>query len=528
MAGKPWQSAGCITCRKRKVKCDLQKPQCARCIKRGVPCEGYSNNEFLTHYTCAPEPTESKRAGSSTSTAQVQRYHGRAQPLRTSAAVNPGPEKRTQIYSAFLASYLPSNTVGLEKVDSRCFLIMNFLQASRSEMLEQATSALACVFLGKTNRDEALTHYGIYHYNEAIRLLAGALQRGQCHDDILYTSVIFQMFEAIHCPGGPMPHMAHIEGTNAIVKHYYSRVSSSPLVKAVYNSVQKLGIIFGIYRIQWSDADFSYLLQSSDGTPFDEAFELNVGTVSLLHALEHIDTSDLIACVALLRDCCVHKEKILAWYSRLQHVIGGPPIPCSSSEMPCPLPPVEDIFGKPYRFTSLYNGKLHMIYWATLLNIQQLIYPAQVLVSSHRNTPFSTESTELLLTSHYANEIYRSLPYFMQDGMNLGGSDMVLPSILLACKPLVHFRSRARFLWCLQALHLMADLGYEIAYFLAHICWQYWCQARDPALNSIFSLSPRFEFSAETTVTPDDLALMDEAGGGRATLGVLTPSGMRL
>lgn len=42
---RAWASktrTGCITCKKRRVKCDEIRPDCARCIKYGVQCEGYS------------------------------------------------------------------------------------------------------------------------------------------------------------------------------------------------------------------------------------------------------------------------------------------------------------------------------------------------------------------------------------------------------------------------------------------------------------------------------------------------------
>lgn len=32
---------GCITCKKRRVKCDQERPSCCRCTKRGLQCEGY-------------------------------------------------------------------------------------------------------------------------------------------------------------------------------------------------------------------------------------------------------------------------------------------------------------------------------------------------------------------------------------------------------------------------------------------------------------------------------------------------------
>lgn len=33
---------GCLTCRRRKKKCDEAKPECNNCIRGGFVCEGYS------------------------------------------------------------------------------------------------------------------------------------------------------------------------------------------------------------------------------------------------------------------------------------------------------------------------------------------------------------------------------------------------------------------------------------------------------------------------------------------------------
>ncbi|KAK0669044.1 hypothetical protein QBC41DRAFT_320519 [Cercophora samala] len=41
-------SKGCQRCRRRKIKCDQQKPECTRCHKSGLPCPGYRDlNEVI-------------------------------------------------------------------------------------------------------------------------------------------------------------------------------------------------------------------------------------------------------------------------------------------------------------------------------------------------------------------------------------------------------------------------------------------------------------------------------------------------
>jgi hypothetical protein len=37
----PTRSNGCFLCRKRKIRCDEQRPGCGRCATHGVPCPGY-------------------------------------------------------------------------------------------------------------------------------------------------------------------------------------------------------------------------------------------------------------------------------------------------------------------------------------------------------------------------------------------------------------------------------------------------------------------------------------------------------
>ncbi|KAF1810956.1 trimeric LpxA-like protein [Eremomyces bilateralis CBS 781.70] len=42
---------GCHTCRKRKKKCDEQKPECANCLRGGFTCEGYASKPTATMRT---------------------------------------------------------------------------------------------------------------------------------------------------------------------------------------------------------------------------------------------------------------------------------------------------------------------------------------------------------------------------------------------------------------------------------------------------------------------------------------------
>ncbi|KAG9257827.1 uncharacterized protein F5Z01DRAFT_303366 [Emericellopsis atlantica] len=56
--GKP--SKDCHLCRKRRVKCDLARPQCQRCIKYGAECPGYRDQQDLLFRDANPANTKKR------------------------------------------------------------------------------------------------------------------------------------------------------------------------------------------------------------------------------------------------------------------------------------------------------------------------------------------------------------------------------------------------------------------------------------------------------------------------------------
>lgn len=203
MGGIPYQSPGCTSCRKRKVRvrlseslqvthfqtnydqCDLGKPQCMRCIKRKVPCPGYEKDRIFLHQVAPP-----------TSSDQQIQYIGRARPFILSPAVSAGPALRSQMVSTFLDASFPVNLGFSDKIDVLPSLVVNIsTRPVKSEMLERALSAVSCIYLGRINQDENLIHTGVGHYDMAIRYMSFMLYHRFQTDDMIYTTVIFQLLQ---------------------------------------------------------------------------------------------------------------------------------------------------------------------------------------------------------------------------------------------------------------------------------------------------------------------------------------------
>jgi hypothetical protein len=126
----------------------------------------------------------------------MNRFQRLLQTLDLPHAVAPNSMIGSQLFASYLNGYFPS------KVRPTCLLDTSYIIISgihelpqKSSMLEKASSALSCVFLGKLYRDEALLRYGLRLYNRAIQEMSKALTRRAYSDDIVYTCMLFGQIE---------------------------------------------------------------------------------------------------------------------------------------------------------------------------------------------------------------------------------------------------------------------------------------------------------------------------------------------
>lgn len=64
-------------------------------------------------------------------------------------------------------------------------------------MLDQAISAISCVFLGKLDSDARMLQHGVQLYGSAIWYMSRHLERRIYNCELLYVSVIFQELEVM-------------------------------------------------------------------------------------------------------------------------------------------------------------------------------------------------------------------------------------------------------------------------------------------------------------------------------------------
>ena len=118
--------------------------------------------------------------------------------------VNVNSQIRSQLFSLFIDSYIPSDPMG--KVNFRYKHANSFVEdfpslmnGQNSQLFDRAISALAFVFVGKKFGDDQLTRHGLMLHNHAIRVFSRLIPQARLPvQEVLCANVAFQLFE-VNC-----------------------------------------------------------------------------------------------------------------------------------------------------------------------------------------------------------------------------------------------------------------------------------------------------------------------------------------
>ncbi|GKU08037.1 hypothetical protein FLAG1_09615 [Fusarium langsethiae] len=155
MVNRGGRSKACITCKRRRVKCDNGKPHCQRCEKAGLSCEGYiTYEEFVDETKRFPTGKPNNKAKSEEP--QLQLAHRQQQVCRSFRPLI----NENDIIHAHL----------LSKIDGVLPLMTNLESLPSSTSTRPlAIRALAAVYFGKTNSDKRIFDLGTREYVKALK-----------------------------------------------------------------------------------------------------------------------------------------------------------------------------------------------------------------------------------------------------------------------------------------------------------------------------------------------------------------------
>lgn len=215
MVGIPGKSRGCLTCRRRKKKCDLQLPHCQRCMDSGRICEGYSRYPVFLNRTRQglakrgpfeeakrPQETVTWLASSTVSFAAPKTEQQSKIPCNQKTIIDGMPlqpsnaaASEAQLISTFWEHYIPQQSV---QTGCQCPWLQQALGLSDpSPALRLSLKALAMARLGWIHRDDTLVLNGRAFYGQALHEIQKDLydERTMWQDETLATGNLLALYE---------------------------------------------------------------------------------------------------------------------------------------------------------------------------------------------------------------------------------------------------------------------------------------------------------------------------------------------
>ncbi|KAH8601141.1 hypothetical protein B0O99DRAFT_249659 [Bisporella sp. PMI_857] len=444
MVGIPGKSKGCHTCRRRKIRCDLQKPDCARCIQSGRECEGYVRGAVFLNRTVKgwekrerlEEVQPRKKSSSSPQSVgniknepspSTSQRGSQSPPIQPSAVSQPpieNPDLRKYIFqNLFLESYLPKSPKAGSGL-AGAWLFEAIRLNRRNTSLEYSLHALCLTRVGRILGHQDLIKRGTAAYGFALRALHRALENSKlaAKDETLATCLILSIYELYESTSNSTSaHEEHNNGIERLVQFRGHRQNDTPLGKALFKNICYASMIKSLqYR---KTSRLKNLVDKAEwwdmqGLLFAKGHSLG----ALLEDLDKYKNStdhSLSASAAYLKRCYAMDLDFASWYNNLAEESPSPILWRSGDE-----PQIQ--------FANINLALVMLDYWALRLILTTTIdlicgqvpkeVPSSVadFVAQLKAVHGSERQVEL------ATNIMDSMPFCMKDEHGVSSSQKCL------------------------------------------------------------------------------------------------------
>ncbi|KAI9737232.1 MAG: hypothetical protein M1818_005764 [Claussenomyces sp. TS43310] len=354
MVGVPGRSKGCHTCRRRKVKCDLQRPECERCARSSILCDGYSRFPVFLNRTAQglqkrapleeiqPKQNPASQAvsnrtvknpdlavGGAVPASSQQYLNGEAANGRIPQQVSDVTVILNRLQGVFVESYLPSNR--RDGAGSASLWILDAICLSHpGPALESSFRALSTVRAGRERDNPAIAAQGRLFYGRALRELQVALSNPDLmgSDETLAACKMMALYEFFESTSNSIRgHQSHTYGTARLLRFQRPTVSETPLRGALKDNIVFSAMILCLqYRTTVPFADLLPYIQDWPGPKSTEQQLCHVG-FRLAAIYEQIDQISVATSTDVkmyhvsnaLKFCSIVSKDLSSWYRELLH-----------------------------------------------------------------------------------------------------------------------------------------------------------------------------------------------------------------
>ncbi|KAM3483216.1 hypothetical protein MY8738_003411 [Beauveria namnaoensis] len=258
MVGIPTRSVSCLTCRRRKKKCDKTAPACLKCEKAGIECEGYTEGLVWVNRTVDNRPKLQVRLRQ-----QQQQQQQQQQPQKQSGLVQreqqlilqddssstgDSPESawladrspdillpahlarsaREQLYMGYFGATMLAAGTTVPSDEAMSFASMGWTKYisplyDTDPTVRCAAMATSSAIIATLHNDKQLQVKGIQAYNSSVMEMVKGLQRTDWYkrDGLLTAARIMATFELLFISKDkdtpePLAWRGHNQGQQAI------------------------------------------------------------------------------------------------------------------------------------------------------------------------------------------------------------------------------------------------------------------------------------------------------------------------
>ncbi|OQV02258.1 Fungal Zn2-Cys6 binuclear cluster domain-containing protein [Cladophialophora immunda] len=235
MTGVAGKSKGCVTCRRRKIKCDLTSPACQNCSRFNRTCEGYGRYPVFINRTTAGvlrrKPLEEAKSFLSGAPGVNKGVH--QAPLVTARAYSIGSEVSVKNVEAdryvawFWDSFVPARplTDSLQRPAPHWLhgvFELKYRHLGRQPALDDALLAVALTRYGKMYNAPAVLEAGQQIYTRALSHLQQSLYDEELVmlDETLATVSVMVLYELLQQTAmTPEGWSKHVTGFATLLQH---------------------------------------------------------------------------------------------------------------------------------------------------------------------------------------------------------------------------------------------------------------------------------------------------------------------
>ncbi|KAF4631006.1 hypothetical protein G7Y89_g7131 [Cudoniella acicularis] len=438
------RSRGCSTCRRRRVKCDENRPICNRCERCGFECSGAKDIAFINQGKILKSGQSGKYKASSITRDIEDRVWRDNMPASVSLQAF-----EIQVYICYTRKYLLRNSpidLALEEFQPDD-LQMAAENLGGARMLHRAILSLSIIFFGNQHRNSSIRNHGYALHGVALNQLNDALSDPQCYirDDV-FLSVITMILLECFVPTGRRYYLNHIMGLEKLLELRGPTQHHSPRYFQIFKGIRRMIILASLSmrkpsilaREEWKN-----ITRSNDPDEnTEEQYLLNILADYTVLIAEY--DMGKVNCKQSTGDIAIEREKInqraldlleqlyswKRWWDSEDRNFHFEITAESAGIRVLPEGFESNVvtFATVFIFPNLFAATMLMLYNTTLIYVLQILSSSQPLTNKycpkddpeHPKFPQNDQNDKYASAEkHAALEIYRCVPYYLDQKWRL-------------------------------------------------------------------------------------------------------------